>query len=66
MLFSHLESIRNQIKIDLAITPHVKRIRVSPLFYHNLCEVIDQIPCDDVYGLEIFEDPSVETYELQY
>lgn len=64
MLYSDLETILANLLRELKENPLVRKVKVSPLFYHTLCSVIDQVPCESFYGLDVVEDPSVETYEL--
>lgn len=65
MLFSDVEVICDKLLSELKNGRPIKRIRVSPLFYHTLCSVIDEVPCDSLYGIDVVEDPAVETYEIQ-
>lgn len=66
MLYSDVETICDKLLSQLKGNTPIRRIRISPLFYHTLCSVIDNVPSDSLYGIDVIEDPSVETYELQY
>jgi hypothetical protein len=67
MLYSELQSIYETVEKELSeVNKPVRRIRVSPLFYHALSAVIDTTSNPYFDGVTIIEDSRVETYEFQY
>lgn len=59
-----LDEIYSRLQKELINNPPIRRIRMNPHFYQKLSNIVDEI-CDTIYGLDIIEDPSVETYEIE-
>lgn len=66
MIENSLETIYEEFRKNVDISDRPRVIRVNPYFYHSLSSITDDIFNNRIYGIDIIEDPSVETYEIEY
>ena len=66
MIHCETEEISNKLRKELSITPHVRRVKINPYFYKKLSLIVDEVYSNTFYGLNIIEDPSIETYKIEY
>lgn len=66
MSHNSLEDIYNNLRQELKDNPSIRRVRVNPFLYQQLCNVIDREDSHTLYGMDIIEDPSVDTYVIEY
>lgn len=62
----NIDIVCDQLRQELLYAPQVRKVKINPFLYNQLCLVVDEIESDSVWGINIVEDPSVETYEIEY
>ncbi len=66
MINYEIEAISDKLRKELITTPHVQSVKINPYFYNKLSIIVDEVCSNHPYGLDIIEDPSIQTYKINY